>query len=775
MLLRRCSLLLSAITVCTAWAAHSDTARSLLESGTSLYNQSRYPEAIEQLQLAEQLARNDADTETLLDIKEVEANARRTLGRLDESLRDYEEWFRLNRRLHHPRPEGRITRYLSVLYREMGDTHESEEVARRALQLARDEHDSALEAGCLLSIGALFKDRGRYSEAIVWHRRALELAEREHLTRLQAEILNSLADAEHHSNQWERAEAHLQRALELAKSLRYLGLEGQLTDRLGELEYERGRYHNAMRLFAESATLLPEIGDPITKHFDVAYHWAKAERAAGHPEQALLHYREAIAQTERLEELTVPTEFDRALPVANTRDVYEETADLLMRLNRPQEAFQLADSGRARAFIGVLNESHIDLRSQLTEVQRRKEEELKKQIAAHREQPEGLAQALSKLEAFYLDLRRSNPAYAHLHRPEIATADDVQRHLIDDRTAFIEYLLGATNSYAWLVTRQVVYTASLPSRARVAPMLKRYRAFLSQPVTGLRSKYLDGEEQQEARRIYHLLVAPLASHMAEKTRLIIVPDQELANVPFESLIDSNGKYMAATHTIVYSQSASASLMLHDIARDGPAPRDSLLAFGDPVYDTPGLAPIPYTREEVKGIARLFAPKDRQVQLGRDASERALKSEDLQRFGYLHFAVHGTIDDSDPARSGLALSHVPGSDEDGILRAEEIAQLRLNARLVVLSGCRTADGKLLSGEGLLALSRSFHYAGAHSVVATLWNVDDVSTAAFMKMFYAFLISGQAPEDALRETKIAMARNSVEIWRNPWFWAPFIIFQ
>jgi CHAT domain-containing protein len=98
---------------------------------------------------------------------------------------------------------------------------------------------------------------------------------------------------------------------------------------------------------------------------------------------------------------------------------------------------------------------------------------------------------------------------------------------------------------------------------------------------------------------------------------------------------------------------------------------------------------------------------------------------------------------------------------------------MNAQLVVLSGCRTADGKLLQGEGLLAISRSFYYAGARAVVATLWNVDDVSTAELMKTFYRLIRAGMAPEDALRQAKIEMERGKHKLWKNPWFWSPFII--
>jgi CHAT domain-containing protein len=227
------------------------------------------------------------------------------------------------------------------------------------------------------------------------------------------------------------------------------------------------------------------------------------------------------------------------------------------------------------------------------------------------------------------------------------------------------------------------------------------------------------------------------------------------------------------HTVVYSQSASASLTLGAMGRKMRAPQPNVLVFGDPAYDTSSFAPIPYTREEAEGVARQFPPQQRELHLGSSASGGVLKREDLDRFGYLHFAVHGLVDNSNPARSGLVLAREPGSSEDGILRAAAIARLRMNAQLVVLSGCRTADGKLLQGEGLLTISRSFYYAGARAVVATLWNVDDVSTAELMKSFYSRIRAGLTPEDALQQAKIEMERGNHRLWRNPWFWSPFII--
>src|SRR5262249_38692828 len=137
----------------------------------------------------------------------------------------------------------------------------------------------------------------------------------------------------------------------------------------------------------------------------------------------------------------------------------------------------------------------------------------------------------------------------------------------------------------------------------------------------------------------------------------------------------------------------------------------------------GWTRLPSTRDEVLGISGFYAPDQRLVYLGADATEARLKQQDLREYRYLHFALHGVADDGRPARSGLVFSRDSSSHDDGILHTGEIALLRSNAELVTLSACRTGVGRLLSGEGLMALSRAFFYAGAHTVVATLWDVND----------------------------------------------------
>ena len=156
----------------------------------------------------------------------------------------------------------------------------------------------------------------------------------------------------------------------------------------------------------------------------------------------------------------------------------------------------------------------------------------------------------------------------------------------------------------------------------------------------------------------------------------------------------------------------------------------------------------------------------------DASRDAVLAADLGLFRILHFAAHSVLDDERPELSGIVLSLFDraGRRRNGFLRLYDIYSLRLNADLVVLSACQTALGQEIKGEGLIGLTRGFFYAGAHRVLASLWEIDDRTTAVFMKPFYEAMIQRhQRPSAALRSAQAAMWKGKG--WDAPYYWAAF----
>jgi CHAT domain-containing protein len=189
-----------------------------------------------------------------------------------------------------------------------------------------------------------------------------------------------------------------------------------------------------------------------------------------------------------------------------------------------------------------------------------------------------------------------------------------------------------------------------------------------------------------------------------------------------------------------------------------------------VADDLRLAALPNTRREVEAIGEMFAPAARKLYFGEGASESLFKLEDLRRYRRIHFATHGLFDAQTIARSGLMLA--PGGGDDGLLTADEIAEMDLEAELVVLSACNTGAGRLANSEGVVGLTRAFLHAGAEEVAVSLWGVSDLTTADFMRQFYGRLSAGVEPAAALREAKLEMiSGRGAE--RHPYYWAPFVL--
>jgi CHAT domain-containing protein len=207
---------------------------------------------------------------------------------------------------------------------------------------------------------------------------------------------------------------------------------------------------------------------------------------------------------------------------------------------------------------------------------------------------------------------------------------------------------------------------------------------------------------------------------------------------------------------VIAPSAAALAALHARAQDVQPAQDAnvrVVAFADPAPTT--LAPLPWARAEVRGIERAFHRKVRS-HLGADATEEKVEAIG-GRVPYLHFAVHGLLDSRSPLDSALVLAADPDAGRNGLLQAWEVVERsRIDADLVVLSGCETALGEARAGEGLVGLVRAFQFAGARAVVASQWLVSDRGTAVLMARLYHHLESGAPPSEALRAAQLELLR-------------------
>jgi len=262
------------------------------------------------------------------------------------------------------------------------------------------------------------------------------------------------------------------------------------------------------------------------------------------------------------------------------------------------------------------------------------------------------------------------------------------------------------------------------------------------------------------------LIAPAKADLAGKHSLIIVPSGDLWHLPFQALQTEAGHYLIENATISYAPSLSV-LRAGMQFRSVPAEQGTLLAMGDPQNN------LPEATHEIRTLGTLYGAARSRTFTGHEASVENFR-KNAPAFDIVHLATHGVFDDHDPMYSHLLLATnaVTGSKStNGQLDAAEISDMHLNARLVVLSACETADGKVQDGEGLIGLSWAFLAAGSHAAVASQWRVEATSTTTLMIAFHRGLQQHLSTAGALRNAELKVSRNPR--YQHPFYWAGFVL--
>ncbi len=483
---------------------------------------------------------------------------------------------------------------------------------------------------------------------------------------------------------------------------------------------------------------------------------------------------------------------------------------------RRELALDAAERGTARVFLDALGRSRSAITGRVDPGLLDEEARLRRRLAdadlalareqdrpAARRDGDRVKQLLKASHAAEAALRehvarleRDYPQYAALKYPRPCTFDQARAALAADEVA-LTFVPGTLASY--LV---VLRGGAAPEGRRLeVHALPREDELAELAASLTEAKALDDAmiARERGAEAYRALLAPAAEAIRGKS-LVIVPGGALGRLPFELLVEpgpggdgngGEGRFLAQGHRIRYAPSLTALHLLGLWEAARTAPDRPLWALGDPDYGDPAQGPsavvaarsrgvrggrferLPGTAAEVRAIAERLGVPPETLLLGRDASETAVKRASgdgsLARARHVHFACHGVLGGGDGLMPGLVLAQVGNpEDEDGFLRLDEVANLKLNADLVVLSACQTGEGRAFRAEGVSSLARAFFFAGTRGVVASLWKVDDAATAKLMAALYDGLASGHPAADALRTAKLRLLADG----HPPAHWAAFV---
>ena len=276
------------------------------------------------------------------------------------------------------------------------------------------------------------------------------------------------------------------------------------------------------------------------------------------------------------------------------------------------------------------------------------------------------------------------------------------------------------------------------------------------------------------RELYDVMIAPI-SHLIEDEELIIVPDGSSFLIPYAALVDQKSRYLSETLRIRLAPSLTSLRLLIDCPEERHSTSGALLV-GDPWIETVRLksqkkkprryTQLPGAEKEVKMIGQIL---NVEPLMGKNATKDQVLRK-LHSVSLVHIAAHGSAERGEILLSPNLGSSKPPEEKDFLLTMKDVLDAKLNAKLVVLSCCHSGRGKI-KAEGVVGIARAFLGAGARSVIASLWEIDDDATLTFMKHFYEHLVKGQTASKSLHEA-MKMMRESDE-FNAVKYWAPFML--
>jgi Tfp pilus assembly protein PilF len=751
------------------------------------------------------------------------------LARPDEAAREAAIGGELARRAGEPRLEARALRATALALQLRGDADSSLAVLRRVVDLQRRAHDRSALAENLLRIGSLLIDRGDYGDAKALLEEALtEGTASANLSAVAASNLN-LGALAGRLNDNPTALEHVRRALTLFDSSGDPEGSRLAREQLASVWVAAGDLVEARRQAEESLRRIRETGDP-RREFEMLHALAGIEMRTrdGAAARRELDAARALARRHRRPEWVRELAFDEGRLALEEGDLaaaersfaaYLRTLEPDQRLLQYEVRTRLAETyarrdelERAEREITSASDELDAWRATLADRDLRL---LAFQATAAEEsdQAAGLARVLAALaaggrveSAFALaEHRRARELADRLAQADAlrttggmprtagtparrgaisASAGDLAAALPDSATALLEYVTGGAGAPTTLfvLTRAGVRAHLLPPVDSLAGRVARYVSLLE----------AGGDPRALARSVgADLLDAALASLPAGVTRLVVVPDGPLHRIPFDALRLADGRYVVERYAVSVAPSAVvvAALRRREEERGGPARRPvRVLAFGDPAFtgaptgagDNAGdggeeyrqafgeigsLPRLPESGREARRVASYST--DGVVRLRGDASAAYLKHAPLDSFRVLHLATHALVDGRTLARTAVVLS--PGNGESGFVGPGDLAALKLDADLVVLSACRTAGGVVLGGEGVQGLTAPLLEAGARAVVATGWRVGDRAAVRTVDALYEALADGLPAAEALRAAKLDAIRRGAP----PSEWAAFTL--
>jgi CHAT domain-containing protein len=667
----------------------------------------------------------------------------------------YHEGLRIARNNNLRFAEASASGNLGVLALQRNRYDESIDYSDEVLQIAKELNNVTLVSKLAGNVGWCYYMMGDYERALSNFTEAEAATAKLGMVNDQQYWLTNIGNIHYQQGDFTGAAQYYEKALAIARGLENKSAAASTLGNLATTALETRNYDLAEKYNRESMQTYHDIGDKSAELYPIEN---DARIAAGRKDYKLakqLHDRVIHDSGENIS-LRWEAESKLAELFVEQDNAAQADAEFKRALATIDKARETLKEEHRLSFLGTAQRFYDDYIEFLVSHQRDREA---LQVAEH-------SRARTLAEGLGLAKRA-----AAFHPEQTAQSQ---------HSVILYYWLGAERSYLWAISPSKVALFRLPAAPDIDNKVQNYQKALMGPRDVRETQNSSGQD------LYATLVAPAQKMIPASARVIVIPDGSLHGLNFETLLVPYPSARNSERRVGQSTS-DASPQLHYWIEDATitngnslallaAPERkmnsrNLLLIGDPVYTGRDFPPLPQAKVELAKVEEHFPSNDRTVVSGDQATAQAYEKSQAGKYAYIHFVAHATSSRTSPLDSGIILSNDGTTTK---LYARDIMQQPLRADLVTVAACYGAGTRAYSGEGLVGLSWAFLRAGAHNVIAALWEVNDASTPQLMDNLYSGLGKGKDPATALRDAKLQLL-HSDSVFRRPFYWGAFQLYS
>jgi CHAT domain-containing protein len=624
---------------------------------------------------------------------------------------------------------------------------ESIDADREALRLAESIGARYSEAQVSGNLAWCYRKLGDYENALSNYQKAEELSKQMGIVADQIYWLAGISNVYYEQQDYQPAETVLSQALDLARSSDDKSIITEYLTDLSEIDLETGKIDAAENYYNEAIQIKQGDSNPadapelllVGSRIEEAKHdYARAQQSL---ERVISNSAADSSQKWRAEAQLAKIYMDQGLDARAESEFRHslETVDVV-RSSVHDEELRMPFLSTALSFY----DDYIEF---LIAHQRMQDALQVAELSRARTLAEGLG---ARSTHFSFSSRNFQP-------------QQIARRL---NATLLFYWSGEKRSHLWLITSAKLSWFPLSAKSEIDGAVKAYRQSV---VNG--QDVLAGNSAS-ARQLYDMLVGPARQFIPKNSRVILLPAENLNALNFETLIVPEPNPHFWIEDVILSEAGSLTLLSGAI-QNAATREKNLLLVGNPDSADPSFPALVQAPAEIEKVSSHFPDPQCTVLQGKKATASAYFHSNPDRYSYLHFVTHGIASQTRPLESAVILSRDGDSYK---LYARDIVAHPLKAQLVTISACNGAGTRAYAGEGLVGLSWAFLRAGAHNVIASLWEVSDASsTAQLMDALYAGLDRGEDPAAALRDAKLLVLKsNANTVFRKPFYWAPFQLY-